>query len=276
MEKKADKNTFLEDLLEHIGKMPQPTAHRNSATTRRLYQRGLDTINIYKGRPNSITQGLDIFQATESNAYASAGIAYTLVIISSENDSTNEIGLTEAMKWLEKAQEWEPNSTEINFIEALVYTHSNQYKNARLVLDHIAWEDPNNYYLALAEAEYYKKRLNNDQFFHWLEKANKVANTAARKAFIFNSAAHFFLRENDFQRAIKNFYQVTKIDPDDAWAWHSISWMFVQMEKYEDARLCNQRALSIMDFDAAREIEAQLGQKKKRGFGRFFKANSNR
>ncbi len=270
MDKMSKTTPLISDLIKFIDKMSLPASHRNDANIRRLYEHGLDIINSYRGHPDALLQGLMVFQSTGSVAYAYAGIAYTLVIAASDNDSYDQHGMQTGMDWLEKAQEWEPSSIEINFIEAVIYINSHQYQNARLVLDHLGLQGSNNYYLALTETQYYEKRLSKNQYFHWLEKANKAANTRARKAFVVNSVAYYYLQEKDFQQSIKHYHQVTKLDPGDAWAWHNMSWMFVRMEKYEDARLCNQKALSIMDFGAARQIESQLKQKKRRGLGRLF------
>ncbi|KAA3656428.1 MAG: tetratricopeptide repeat protein [Chloroflexi bacterium] len=270
MGKMTEENRLVNDLVELIGKMQLPASHRSDANTRRMYEHGLDIINSYRGHPDVFLQGLNVFQRTGSSAYAFAGIAFTLVIASTDQDSYDENGFMEAMKWLEKAQEWEPDSIEINFIEAVIYINSEQYQNARLVLDHLAGLNPNNYYLALTEMNFHRKRLHKNQYFDWLQKANKLANTPARQANVLNSAASYFLREGNYRESIKFYHEVTKLDPNDAWAWHNMSWMFVRMDKYEDAHLCNQKALSIMDFGAARNIESQIKEKKGGGLGRFF------
>ncbi|MCP5098113.1 MAG: hypothetical protein GY943_21405, partial [Chloroflexi bacterium] len=73
-----------------------------------------------------------------------------------------------------------------------------------------------------------------------------------------------------YELAIKQYYQVTKIDPNDAWAWHNMSVMFTRMQKFEDAHLCNQKALNLMDFGAARQIETQLKEKRGSKLGKLF------
>ena len=47
--------------------------------------------------------------------------------------------------------------------------------------------------------------------------------------------------------------------------------MLLDMDNYDDASLCNQKALSIMDFGAARSVEQRLQNVKGGRFGRLFK-----
>ena len=266
----SSSNPFVDDLLDLIAKARWPGTHRTNASIRARYVQGLDMVNAYRGNPESYVQALRQFQATDACAYAYAGIAFTLIMASSK--AKNQVypkGYNAAMEWLEKAQEWEPNRVEINFIEAVMYINSGQFENGRLVLDHISQAAPDHYYICLTEVNYWHKVKQSEKELHWLKKAFKVANSPARQANVYNWLALFYMEDGYFERAIKYFHEVVKRDSQDAWAWHNMSYMFLRLNKLENAKMCNEKALSIMDFQAAREIGEQIHQKKPKGL--FYK-----
>ncbi|MCP5098590.1 MAG: tetratricopeptide repeat protein [Chloroflexi bacterium] len=266
----TNKNSLVDKLIEIINKSQWPAAHRNNSQARRIYERGLDEVNSYRGHPDTLMRALEIFSRTQSSAFAYAGIAFTLVTAATDQDSFYQPGFDEAMRWLEKAQEWEANLIEINFIEAVIYLNSTQLENGRFILDYLGRQNPNNYYLCLTEMNYYAQKKLKKKYIHWLEKAIKQANSGYRQAYTLNSLAGHYLKHGDYELAIKQYYQVTKIDPNDAWAWHNMSVMFTRMKKFEDAHLCNKKALNLMDFGAARQIEAQLKEKRGSKLGKLF------
>jgi tetratricopeptide (TPR) repeat protein len=65
-----------------------------------------------------------------------------------------------------------------------------------------------------------------------------------------------------FDEAIDAYQELVKLTPKDPWAWHNMSWMYFQLENYQQAEICNKKALSIMDFGNARKIEKALKEKK--------------
>jgi tetratricopeptide (TPR) repeat protein len=185
-------------------------------------------------------------------------------------EEVDEAGFEEALRWLEKAQEWEPNLVEINFIEAVLYINSGQMENGRLILDHLVREGPDNYYLCMTEMNYWSRQKNFDKYVSWLQKANKLADTKLRQARTLSTLANLYFDQGQLDHSIKTYRDVVKLTPDDAWAWHNMSYMFLKMQKLKEAELCNQRALEIMDFGAARDIQEKIKQNKG-GLSRLFR-----
>jgi tetratricopeptide (TPR) repeat protein len=248
-----------------------PNAHRAAERNRRTYELGLDQINSYHGDPAIFFQALQTFAGTQSCAYAYAGIAFALTMAATvTGDGPYVVGFEEALRWLEKAQEWEPNLVEINFIEAVVYINWGQLENGRLILDHLAREESDNYYLCLTEMNYWSRQKHHDNYVGWLRKASKSANNKLREAHALSALAHLYLNQGQLEYSIGTFRDVVKLTPNDAWAWHNMSYMFLKLKKLKEAELCNQRALEIMDFGAARDIEEKIKQNKG-GLSRLFR-----
>ena len=81
-----------------IGRARWPSVQRTGMQARRAYERGLDLVNLYRGHPGVFFQALPEFQATQSAAYAYAGIAFTLVIASSyDGDDIHQHGFEDAV-----------------------------------------------------------------------------------------------------------------------------------------------------------------------------------
>jgi tetratricopeptide (TPR) repeat protein len=263
----SSQNPVVDDLLDFIAKARWPGTHRSNAALRARYEQGLDMVNAYRGDPRIYFQALSLFQSIDACGYAYAGIAFTLAMASSERQ--NQIypnGYNAALDWLEKAQEWEPNRVEINFIEAVLYINSGQFENGRLILDYLSPAEPDNYFLCLTEINYWGSLKRAEKALHWIKQAFRFANSQARQANVHNALAHYYMQDGYFVRAIKHYTEVIKLDPNDAWAWHNMSYMFLRLNALEDAAKCNEKALGIMEFQAARQIEEQIQQKKPKGF----------
>ena len=263
----SSQNPVVDDLLEIIAKARWPGTHRTNASLKAKYEHGLDMVNAYRGNPEVYLQALGLFQSIDACGYAYAGVAFTLTMAAS--DGKNQMytkGYDAALEWTEKAQEWEPNRVEINFIEAVLYINSGQLDNGRLILDHISPPEPDNYFLCLTELNYWRSLKQPAKVLYWIKQAYRFANSPARQAYVHNALAGHHMDDGTFNKAIKHYNEVIKRDPNDAWAWHNMSYMFLRLNELENAAMCNERALSIMDFQAARQIEQQIQQKKPKGF----------
>jgi tetratricopeptide (TPR) repeat protein len=261
----------VDRLIEVVNQNQWPNAHRMVDRSRKAYEYGLDQVNRYHGDPAIFFKALQTFADTKSCVYAYAGIAFALAMATAvTGDGVYDIGFEEALKWLEKAQEWEPNLVEINFIEAVVYLNWGQLENGRLILDHLAQDNPKNYYLCLTEMNYWSQQKDHDNYFNWLRTASKSADNPLRQAYTLNALANLYLNQGQYEKSIEIFADVVKFTPDDAWAWHNMSFMFLNLKKVKEAAMCNQRALEIMDFPAARDIQEKIKQNKG-GLGRLFR-----
>ena len=260
-------NKLVADLLEVIAKARWPGTHRTNGSIRAQYAQGLDMVNAFRGDPQIYVHALSQFQAIDSCAYAYAGIAYTLTKVSTQGENQiDPTGYNAALEWLEKAQEWEPNQLEINFIEAVLYIRSGQMENGRLILDHIAPAEPDNYYFCLTEMSYWRRLKRREKEMQWLKQTYEFATSSARQIYVINTLAAYRMKEGDFTSAIKHYHQVVKINPQDAMAWHNMSYMFLELGNVENAGMCNEKALGIMDFHAAREVGKLIQEKKPKGF----------
>jgi hypothetical protein len=119
---------LVEKMLPALDKMQWPETTAATELGRQAYEVGLDKADQYVNDPKDLASALRTFQTGKSRPYAFAGAAYTLVKASREqNGSYTPAGLAEALTWLEKAQELDPDILEINVVEALIYIYSDRY-----------------------------------------------------------------------------------------------------------------------------------------------------
>ena len=65
-------------------------------------------------------------------------------------------------------------------------------------------------------------------------------------------------RMGHYDEALAAYNQINQRYPADPWTWHNKSLLLMSGGRYAEALFCNQRALSIMDFDAAHQAGARI------------------
>jgi tetratricopeptide (TPR) repeat protein len=240
---------------------------------RQMYEVALEKANAYRGDPKTLAAALRTLQTGDSQPYLFAGIAYTLLIASRDADgSYSAAGLRAAMDWLEKAQALEPDVLIINVVEALIYIYSGEYENARLVIDYLAELEPDDPYLLQAEIAFWQSQKQLESAVKWYLHGIKMAPTVPQRVRLKRELGDCFLQFGILDKALAAYKEVVGFDGDNAWLWHNMSVVHWHQAHYEEAERCNNKALSLMDFPPARQMEAALKQKMSstRPFGKLF------
>lgn len=265
---------LIDQMLQALEKMSWPDNPKVSQLGYQAYQVGLEKVAAYKGDPKALGDALRTFQTGDSRPYAFAGVAYTLLAAAREADgSYARAGLDGAMGWLEKAQEIAPDVVAINVIEAFVYIYDGRYDDARLVLDYLAAQEPDNEYLLLAEIEYWQRQKDVAQVVQWCEKAIRVATSVPQRLRLRSRLGDCYLEHGLLDQALAVYQEALHFDKQNVWLWHNLSLVYWRQENYEEAARCNKRALALSDLPQARQMENALKQKVDSGgmLGRLFK-----
>jgi tetratricopeptide (TPR) repeat protein len=254
---------LVEKMLPALDKMQWPETTAATELGRQAYEVGLDKADQYVNDPKDLASALRTFQTGKSRPYAFAGAAYTLVKASREqNGSYTPAGLAEALTWLEKAQELDPDILEINVVEALIYIYSDRFDDARLVLDYLEAIDGHNFYISKAEIVYWQEQGQLEETVSWYEQTIDAAETVPRKLRLRRDLGDCYLRYKQYDKAIQVYTEAIHFAKENPRLWHNISVAYWQMGDYEEAKRCNQQAIKLKsDFPEARKMEEALKEK---------------
>ena len=157
-----------------------------------------------------------------------------------------------------------------------IYLSGHQYDKARMVLDYLNQSPPStypdNYYMCKAAMHYYYAKRDEAKYEEWYARGRKVARNDAERLVLLGMRAGYYLRGKEDREqdiALGAYQEITRIDPKDAWAWHNMSIIHYKKKQYRQAHDCNQRALKIMDFEAARFVERKINEEWKGRKGLF-------
>jgi tetratricopeptide (TPR) repeat protein len=253
---------LVRQLLSAIDKMDWPQNPETTDLGRRAFEVSIDKVDGFKGNPKVLAEALRALQTSDSQPYALAGVAYTLLAAAQgKDDAYAELGLDAAMDWLEKAQAAEPDNVDINVIEALVYVRSGRLDDARLVLDYLQQQDPHSYYLQRAEIEYWRQKNDLEATTAAFEQANELARTVPQRLRLLSQMGDAYLDMGQPEKAVEKYKEAVHFDKENHLLWHKISLIYWQMENYKEAANYNRRALKVKEFPAGKKMEAALKEK---------------
>lgn len=252
---------LVEKMLPTLEKMDWPATEQATALGRKSFNIGIEQLASYQGDPSDLMKALLTFKSGDSQPFAYAGVAYTLVLASHEKDgSYSEYGLEQAMMWLEKAQASEPEIVAINMVEAMIYTNISRLDDARLVLDYLYQQDPYDYYVHLAEIAYWQRVGDVEQVIAWFEKSMEAAKSIPQRLRLRTQLGDYYAGLDRFDEAVTYYREAVHLNKQSPHVWHKLAVTYWRMEEFEECERCNQMTLRLGDFPAARKLEAALKQ----------------
>jgi tetratricopeptide (TPR) repeat protein len=256
---------LVDRLLPALQGMEWPEIPASTGLGRQTYEMGIEQVSTSQGDARSLIAALKTFQSGDSEPYAFAGVAYTLLTAAREKDgSYASSGLDGAMSWLEKAQATEPDLVEINVIEALAYTYRDNFEDARLVLDYLHQQDPSNYYVHLAEVIYWQRQNNDEQVEHWYQQTVEEVVTIPQRLRLRSQLGDYYWESGNLEKALEIYEESVRLNKEDARMWHKLSVLHWRMQNLEEAERCNRMALRYQNLPAARKLEAAIKEAAKK------------
>lgn len=242
----------------------------------KAFEVGRDQVDAYRGDPKTLGNALRIFQTANSLPYECAGIAYTLVVASREQDGDYyQPGLDEALVWLEKAQKLAPDVTDINAIEPFIYIYGGRLDDARLVLDYLHQQERDHYYLCRAEMAYWEQMGDIEQALEWSQEAMTAAETVPQRLRLTSNVGDMYMELGQLDKALETYKEALHFDPDNAWLWHRASLVEWQLENYQEADRLNRKALDLdPELPPAQQLRQAITEREEENssgglFGRF-------
>lgn len=258
---------LVKQMVPALQKMKWPRIQATTEQGRQTYEMGLDKVDMYRDDPKILASALRTFQAGDSEPYAFAGVAYTLLAAAQEDNGRYDTdSLQLALSWLEKAQASEPDVVGINFIEALIYIYEERLDDARLILDYLHQQDASNYYAQVAEMLYWIHRGDESQVEAAFQAASAASVTVPQRLRLRAKLAHFYLQHSKLNRAEASYKEAIHFDQKNYALWHDLSQVYWQQENLQEAAKANKQALQLKpDYGEALAMEEQI--KKAMGTG---------
>lgn len=249
-------------ILDAVEKREWSPGNSNSEVSRARFETGLDNVNSYRGQSEVFVDALKQFQSCESDAHAKAGIAAILMAASYQRGDTYDLeGLSAAESYLTAAQRALPGRPEIEHLHAKLCLLRQQDDEARRILDGLHQESSSCFFTCSVEVWYWYNRRDIEMARASFEVAKPLARSAAQRELIANQMAGCYQSFGNPADAISAYREITEIAPDDPWAWHNLSIQLLDTEEIREAKKCNITALRLMEFPAAREVQATIRQR---------------
>ena len=275
--------TLISQLLPALQKLEWSGSPHATPAGAVVFRTTIDQVDGYRGDPKVLAAALRTTRTGDSLPYVYAGVAYILLAAAGpapagpesavESDAYDATGLQAALEWLEKAQEMSPDSVDINIIEPLIYIQGHRYEDARLVLDYLHGEEPDNYYLLRTEMSYWQHAGDHSKALGWNQRALEEAETVPQRLRLKSVAATIHQEAGHREQAMQAYKEALHFDANNAWLCHQISLIHFEQEEFEEAARYNDRALNLQaDFPEAQQLKESLSEHhRSSGFlGRFF------
>jgi tetratricopeptide (TPR) repeat protein len=250
---------YIVNILE---KTTLPTSTEFTDEARKIFEAACDAELMYTGDLGTLIQSLRLFIQTDVQPYAYAGAAKIIARSSYfSDDNYDPKGIAIAMQWFDKARAIVSDRFEINLIAFNLYDNARQNAKCRTVLDDLKAADPtveSNYRYAISETRYWGVMKNLARVEEWNKKAFKAAQNDIQRLYALKSLGKIYTNSGKIREGLALYQQVVKINPGDAWTWHNMSIFYMQIGDHAQAISCNDRALSIGEFGAARDVHQRL------------------
>lgn len=256
------------------------------------YLQGLDMVDEFRGHPNQLGKALTFLQAIDSKPLALAGVAYVLTAASYiQSRKYSAYGLGLAQKWLNLAYVIEPENAYIKIIQLYIDMnksddHPSGWKPDDL--ESVSAQIPDNIHVQYIWLDFKCRCKGEKESLAHYESMLKLATTESQEAKAHQRMmSHYFfairamlamgskLGTSYFQsidpylkQSEKIFSRMKRFSEDDPWFWHNQSILYLMSLKYWKAAKLNKKALSLMTFEAALNVQAEV--KKKLGFLYYF------
>ena len=256
-------NNLVQSFINLIRDTPFPGGEEFTEEAIGFFEYANDIVLTYRGDPSVLVEAFKVYMATGNRAYAHAGAGYVMITASYIGGKTNfdKQGLQEAGFLIENAKLFAPNRYEIEFIESTLCNAYGDVAGLETVLNNLQHfpesSTASNY--AQAQMRYWNWKKDMKRIRHWYNMAIERAENEIRRIAILSHMAGILSDRSEYaEEAIQLYRQVVELNPNDPWTWHNLSLLYLDKKEYVKAGECNRRALDIMPFGNAENINKEL------------------
>lgn len=162
--------------------------------------------------------------------------------------------LETAEKLMEKSLKINPKH--INSLKTIAAIHNiqNQSERSLIELTTAYYENPKDPDIMGRMAITYARLKKTKLARQWLDSAIAYAQESNTEDQIWGVVSRVAELLKDTALEIRAQNEITKLNPTSPWAWHNLSLAYYKFKKYDKAIEYSKKALSMMDFGAARSV----------------------
>jgi tetratricopeptide repeat protein len=165
------------------------------------------------------------------------------------------VGLRQGLRFIAQAQAVDPDNADALITRARLLSGMNDPYWLNLAGDTLARARtvaPNHFRLPASEAAYYNRLGQKERALACIEESIARAPTPTDRTIAQFTYADTLLDMGRNDEAVVAYRTLLETEASDPWLWHNLSIALYNLQRYDEALDCNQRVLSIMQFNAAR------------------------
>jgi hypothetical protein len=164
------------------------------------------------------------------------------------------VGLRQGLRFIAQAQAVEPDNPDALLTRARLLASTSDPRWLRMAEDTLGRLQaiaPDHPRLPLTEANFFRRYGQNEKALYCIERAIAIATDPVEQVIARAGKADLLANMGRWEESAQEYRTLLQTDDKDPWFWHNLSIDLYRLERYGEALECNQRALSIMPFNAA-------------------------
>ncbi len=174
------------------------------------------------------------------------------------------VGLRQGLRFIAQAQAVDPDNADALITRARLLTSVSDLRWLQLAQDTLTRAQaiaPNHPRLPGAEATLFERYGQKEKALVAIEQAIARAQSPVDQTIARITYANMLLSMRRYDEAVSAYRTLLQTEGNDPWLWHNLSIALYNLQQYDEALSCNERALSIMPFGAAFERGAMIRKK---------------
>ena len=246
-------------LFGQIYQVIPPSRLEPLAEDRAQFDKASKLLQDYHGMPKQLQaafaeivniQCLPLFQAALS----------TFILARAYLSSFNykKEGLEAAQSWLTAAQKIAPDEKGVLMAGFDYHMADKEFPAAHDLLKRALSLYPHDFEFHTRHIDLLMRQGTVRQIEKALDSAHKLRLSKEQKQSLYSLEANAYLHQGQWAKAVKSYQRLAKVIPNNPWMWHNLSIAQLETKNAFTAYISNRKALSLMDFDAARYMQKRI------------------
>lgn len=222
------------------------------------------TVTAVRGVTGDWSQLADPLQAFESMPapWRWVGAAEVMRPLSFvRNDLFVPAAVRQGLRFVVEAQNADPQNVDALLIRAMLLVSTSDPQWLRMAEETLAQARqlaPSHPRLPLAEMAFYRRTGAYDNALAANDRAAALATTPEQVYQCHVNKANILMEANRLEEAAAVYGEITRENDRNPWAWHNYSSVLTRLSRFEEALAASDRALEIMEFPVALNLNASL------------------